>query len=308
MKRGVFSRFVTCIVLSSCCLDGAAAMSALPRAWVAKDGVDSPTCGPIPAPCRSFQYTHDNILPAGGSIYVGSSGAFGAVTITKAMSIINDSGGTAVILASSGDAIDIQAGASDSVLIKGLVLDGVGSGLHGINIKRAGHVDVMDSTIKGFNNFYGGLYVSPSNSMSFSVRNSSFAGNQCGIVVLPPIGVSVMGTISGSNIVGSAIRALLIFGTSQLSVTDTIFDTGGETGVEVEGGATLIASRIKVTNFTWDGLSVDQGGTAWLNQSDITGNSTGGANVDVKSYGVLHTLGNNFWISGSGVTSPYALK
>jgi hypothetical protein len=40
----------------------------LNRAWVSGHGTDAAGCGAAGSPCRTFQYTHDNIVAYGGEI------------------------------------------------------------------------------------------------------------------------------------------------------------------------------------------------------------------------------------------------
>ena len=52
----------------------------------------------------------------------------GQETITKSVSILNEGVGTAGLAVSSGEAITINAGASDSVHLRGLTIEGSGTG------------------------------------------------------------------------------------------------------------------------------------------------------------------------------------
>src|SRR5471030_2138549 len=114
------------------------------RIWVSGHGVDQAGCGAPTAPCRSLQYAHDNIA-SGGEIDILDPAGYGAVTITKAISIVNDGVGTAGVQATSGDAILINAGANDSIYLKGLNLDGVHlSGSSGISFANGGSLTVVD--------------------------------------------------------------------------------------------------------------------------------------------------------------------
>jgi hypothetical protein len=65
------------------------------RAWVSGHGTDAAGCGSIASPCRTLQYVHDNIIAAGGEIDILDPAGYGTITITKALSIINDGAGTA---------------------------------------------------------------------------------------------------------------------------------------------------------------------------------------------------------------------
>src|SRR5476651_1134614 len=75
------------------------------RAWVSGHGTDAAGCGAPVNPCRSLQYVHDHIIAAGGEIDVLDPAGYGAIAITKAVSIVNDGVGTAGVQATSGNAI-----------------------------------------------------------------------------------------------------------------------------------------------------------------------------------------------------------
>jgi hypothetical protein len=100
-------------------------------AWVSGLGSDVSTCGPVTTPCRSFQYTHDHVVLAGGQIRVKDPAGYSAITITKSISIINDGVGLAGISAPSGNAITINPPFPAFIFIKGLSLDGAGTGGNG---------------------------------------------------------------------------------------------------------------------------------------------------------------------------------
>src|SRR5262249_50515052 len=100
------------------------------RVWVSHAGVDNGTCGATPTPCRTFQTAHDNVA-AGGIVGVLDPSDYGAVTITKSVSITNDGSGEAGILSTAqfpAAAITINAGPGDIVGLRGLVLDGADAG------------------------------------------------------------------------------------------------------------------------------------------------------------------------------------
>src|SRR5476651_1203685 len=109
------------------------AQGASNRAWVSGHGVDQAGCGAPVSPCRSLQYAHDSAVNAGGEIDILDPAGYGAITITKSVSIVNDGVGTAGVQATSGNAITINAGPTDAVYLRGLNVDGVNfAGLNGI--------------------------------------------------------------------------------------------------------------------------------------------------------------------------------
>src|SRR5437588_5538508 len=75
---------------------GVGAAPALNRIWISNTGVDAPGCASATSPCRTLQYAHDN-LNSGGEIYILNPSGYGALTITKAITVVNDGAGVAVV-------------------------------------------------------------------------------------------------------------------------------------------------------------------------------------------------------------------
>jgi hypothetical protein len=112
--------------LFAVCLTVAPAQAQLARTFVSSTGNDANDCQRL-TPCRTFQGAHDKTL-ASGEITVLDPGGYGAVTITKAISIINDGVGEVGTLVSGGLAgITINTGLSDAVNLRGLTIKGLSS-------------------------------------------------------------------------------------------------------------------------------------------------------------------------------------
>src|SRR3954454_11379654 len=101
----------------------------LMRTYVSGLGSDSNPCTAA-SPCATFQAALAMTL-AGGEIFVLNSADYGPVTINKALTITSE-GAAAGILANTGAAITISAGASDVVNLRGLAIDGANSGSVGV--------------------------------------------------------------------------------------------------------------------------------------------------------------------------------
>src|SRR6185503_11831748 len=95
------------------------------RTWVSGVGDDANPCSRT-APCKTFAGAISKTAP-GGEINVLDPGGFGALTITKAISIICDytEGG---VLVSGSNGFIINAGASDTIYLSGLDFHGAGTG------------------------------------------------------------------------------------------------------------------------------------------------------------------------------------
>src|SRR5712672_2878373 len=111
------------------------------RTWVSGVGDDANPCSRT-APCKTFAGAISKTA-AGGEINCLDPGGFGAVTITKAMTIACE-GVTACVLAAGTNGIIVNAGASDQVTLRGLDINGFGTGLNGIRF-LAGKALIVDN-------------------------------------------------------------------------------------------------------------------------------------------------------------------
>src|SRR5262249_53320225 len=103
------------------------------RVFVSATGNDSNPCTFV-SPCRTFQHAHDRVV-SGGEIDVLDPAGYGALNIGKAISIQGH--GFSGISAPSGNAIAINAGSNGKINLRGLLIDGVGTGSDGIVLNSA---------------------------------------------------------------------------------------------------------------------------------------------------------------------------
>src|SRR5438445_2616656 len=98
------------------------------RTWVSGVGDDANPCSRT-APCKTFAGAISKTA-AGGEINAIDPGGFGALTITKAITI-DVTGTFGSILVSSGNGIVISAAATDTVRLRGLDINAVGTRTNG---------------------------------------------------------------------------------------------------------------------------------------------------------------------------------
>jgi hypothetical protein len=258
-----------------------------PQAWVSNAGSDAPGCGAITAPCRSFQYAHDGIVKPGGTIYVKDPANYvltPPLLIQHAISIINDGGGPATIVAASSDAIQIQAGATDKILIKGLILDGVGTGTNGVNLMSAGGLTVTNTTIKGFGASYpngNGVVIAPvSGTLSADISDILVTGNLEGIFIYPGLFIGGNGT---ANV------------TANLTRVQANKNRAEGVGVQNYGSGTVkvVANQVTASNNGTVGLSVI-GASLYLTRCVASGNQTGVNNTVRNNTYTAYSAGDNF--------------
>src|SRR5260221_6508346 len=155
MKQLVFSVRVLVVLVFTLAFASLAQGQAT-RTWVSGVGDDVNPCSGT-APCKTFAGAISKTA-AGGEIDALDPGGYGAVTITKAITI--DGGGFASVLVSSGtNAIVVNAGGLDQITLRNLSITGVGTGLTGVDFVNGLALHVKNCQIDGFTNF--GIHFRP---------------------------------------------------------------------------------------------------------------------------------------------------
>ena len=286
------------------------------RAWVSGKGTDAAGCGSPASPCRSFQYVHDHIIAAGGEIDVLDPAGYGVVTISKALSIVNDGVGTAGVqqAATAANAIAINAGASDVVTLRGLNIDGLGTGANGIVFNSGGGLTVVNCVVRHFAD--NGVLIQPtSGSMSFLISNVVASDNaDSGVYFRPPSGSPIVtGAIDHVTSVYNSAYGIAINATSagggavKIAVSDSIA-SNDDYGIWVGNGSVALTVSIDNSNINTNqtGLLVEGPATVLLGRSVITSNSNEGV-YNVTSPNTLYTYGDNR-INGNGFDIPAPLN
>lgn len=178
-------------------------LSQATRTWVSGVGDDANPCSRT-APCKTFAGAISKTAEF-GEINVIDAGGFGAVTITKSISIIAEgfTGGILASLNSSGIIIN-TTDATDRVVLKGLDFEGVGTGLNGIRILKAASVIIENCTINGFIN---GINVEPPGfPVNVIVKDTRISNTGTAINVIPAgaliADVNLIGVLIGMNTTG----------------------------------------------------------------------------------------------------------
>jgi len=263
------------------------------RTFVSGSGSDSNPCS-LAAPCRSFAGALAQ-TSAGGEIAVLDTAGYGAVTITKAVSIVNEEGVEAGITATSGDGITINAGATDVVNLRGLTLVGAG-GNNGITFTSGAALNIQNCVIRGFSN--NSLYLIPTVSTDINVSSTIASGNGGGIV-LQPSGTSITVTASFEQVQvihnsgsGFVVLGAGMTGSLRAIAADSLASGNGTNGFENETSAGKAATTFTVTNSkavnNQTGL-LTNAATMFLNSTTVSGNTTG----FFVAGGVINSYGNN---------------
>ena len=190
----------------------------------ARSGNDANACGNVATPCQTFAGTVAQVN-AGGEVIVLDSGGYGPVTITKSLTIEAPPGVTAFIHPPSGDAVTINAGAGDRVILRGLVLSGGSS--FGLIVISVGALHVENCVISGF--------------------------SQDGIFVQANAFVFIKDTISRANDDG------LFLADGRVSVDHCRFEDNLGVGVFADGADVTVRDSVSSGNFV--GFKAQTSGT-----------------------------------------------
>ena len=250
------------------------------RTWVSGVGDDANPCSRL-APCKSFNGAIAK-TSAGGEIDALDPSGFGPVTITKSITI-DGTGTFAGILATGANGIIVNiTNPSDPgrVRIRGLAINGVGTGTDGIRFVSGNALHVEDCAIE---NFTGqGIDFSPANGGFLFVTNTSVRHAAIS-------GIHISSSVRTAAASLERVRlekngdGLFAGGNSQVTIRDSV--SAGNTLRGFTGSATLAASAelniegcVAANNDKGVVAGVGPSGgsaTVRVSNTSITGNSVG---------------------------------
>ena len=284
------------------------------RTWVTgSGGSDANPCSRT-APCATFSGAISKTA-INGEINCIDSGAYGAVTIAKSITIdCHDNFAGVLASGVTGIIVNIPVNANDplrTARIRNLNINGAGlsgtigtrTGINGIRIDSALVVFVEDVTVTSFTQ--RGLFDQRTAAGKLFVKNSTFRDNgTSGLVVSPTTGTATVDVvIEGSQFIGNAVAGIAVnngpralvkrsmmsgngigidseatVGTSQLLVDDS-YVSGNGTGFFQSGAGSIRISNSDVAFNT----ALGSGTMNTFTNSRFTGNGVGGALATVGS-------------------------
>jgi hypothetical protein len=225
------------------------------------------------APCKTFAGAISKTAP-GGEINALDPGGFGAVTITKAITI--DGGGQiAGVLVSGTNGIIVSAGPTDVVTLRNLRINGLGTGLNGIRYLTGAALHVQNCNIFEFTQ--DGIDVATTNANAALFVNDTFVTNNGNGVEIAPTAGNVRSVLvhvwaqdnSGFGFVlnpSANVQAGTLINESIAAVNGT--------GIGVHGGKLFLGNSAIVKNTT--GVSITGGTLLSYKTNMIDGNTTDG--------------------------------
>lgn len=258
--------------------------------WVSGVGDDA-NPGTRWAPCKTFAGAISK-TDAGGIITVLDPGGFGAVTITKAITIEgDDQQGSILVSGTSGVIVNIaNAGVNDIVTIRNLNFEGIkasgGSpGINGISILKAGAVHIEHCQINGF--LTAGINISTSNAGAQVFVDNTTIHNV-------PTCIGIQSTASATLNVSRSHLSDCGIGVSASSISKALISDTTCTGASTTGyfcAATTATMTLVRCTSSLNGTGVMVSGPMIMTECEIFNNT--GAGLKVQTGGKITSFGTN---------------
>jgi Right handed beta helix region len=268
------------------------------RTWVSGVGDDANPCSRT-APCKTFAGAISKTA-AGGEINAIDPGGYGAVTITKSITI--DGGGTfASILAAGTNGIIINAAASDVVTIRNVAVNGFNTGINGIRFLAGGALHVERCEIFGFTG--RGIDVEPSGGSMLFVLDTVLRNNDGGGILIKPA-VYVGGSMDRVRLDGNSfgVRAE---NNANVTIRDSVAAGNSTNGFQAAStGAGVLINLENSTAVNNGGAGVATSGAAAgviMSNSTIMSNGQG---INTSAGGTVYSFGNNKIIANGTNGAP----
>jgi hypothetical protein len=286
MEETMKTYLLTVFVIASVAIFYAApAHAQATRTWVSGVGDDVNPCSRT-APCKTFAGAISKTA-TNGEINCLDSGGFGAVTITKSITIKCE-GVIGGILAAGTNGVNINdPGGTAIVTLSGLDLEGTGTGINGIQFTSGAVLHVHKTQIRGFRAGGNGINFIPTGTAELYVADSYITDNGAtsttgAIVIRPTAAASATVTVNRTQIennsIGIRADSSATTGTIHGIVRDSLVagsTNNGITAVSTATVSTLMVDKVSVVGNNY-GLVVNGTNASQLvTNTSVIANNTG---------------------------------
>jgi hypothetical protein len=296
-KSTLFSAILGALFVFSLAIAPAHAQAT--RTWISGVGDDVNPCSRT-APCKTWAGAISKTT-AGGEIDALDPGGFGALTITKSITIDGGGGQVASTLTSGTNGMTVT-GSGAVVILRNVRFNGLlnaagaSASPYGVSILNAARVVIEKCDIFGFSTAGVGVIMNTAGTVNVSIQQTTITYNGAGVLVSPTVGSVISNVlIDHSNIdnnTGGGMKVTGIAGdTANVAVNASSISLNGGNGVN----------------------AVAAGGTANVDLDRVTIANNGSAGVQSNGTGTTVTVGSSMlsnnasaWsIVGTGVLSSY---
>jgi hypothetical protein len=266
------------------------------RSFVSAHGLDSNACT-LAAPCRTFAVAFAN-TNAGGEIDVLDTAGYGPLTIDKAISIVNDGAVASVLVPLGGIGITIAAGASDTVSLRGLTIEGGGVGATGVQFNSGQSVTIDNCIIRHLVGAYPAgtalnFRSTAPNSISVTVTNSVLSDNAAyGAVFQSETSGAIKAVLSHMQINNNqwGVAAVALGAPVDVTTYDSVVSRNSAVGLYTDGTGVLKVFHAVVANNNIGVQNTNSLSSLYLAQTMLTSNTTG---FDAAA-GFIFSFGDNY--------------
>jgi hypothetical protein len=247
------------------------------RTWVSGVGDDVNPCSRT-APCKTFAGAISKTA-TNGEIDVLDSAGFGAVTITKSITIDGEGAlGSILSAGTTGVIINVTAVTDTlkTVRLRNLSINGASTGVHGINYLAANKVYVENCVIYGVQSAATSRGIRMAVTASGSqlhVSDTTIENCASGIDLSTTTG-SLVAVLDGVNLQGMT-DGLILGNGANATVRDSFIVLNTGVGVKLNNSGTAAAIERTVINHNGTAILPAAGSITDLSNTSIIGNTTG---------------------------------
>jgi hypothetical protein len=281
------------------------------RTWVSGVGDDVNPCSRT-APCKTFAGAISKTA-AKGEISVLDPGGFGAVTITKSITL-NGDGTLAGILSSLTNGVNVNDSATGTpgtieVTLRNLSIQGAGNGTNGVRFVSGKRLTIEHCSIANLDatlNHHG-------IDMVTTITNAILQVTDTDIVSTGGAGINIALGGGSAQVNINRVHQSRSFTTSGMTIngnvkaiiSDSTFMSNSGAGVTIQGTADVTLDHVRATGNNFGVLNASGTPTTRLKDCVLTGNTTNGA---ISSAGTMTPFSSNVITNPSGLAASAALQ
>lgn len=249
------------------------------RSYISPSGSDNRQCTRS-QPCRTYDGALAKTDPH-GEIIALETGTYDPATVTKSITLTAAPGTDVVIRATTGNAVTINVGQLDTVVLRGLKVSGPGqnSNANGVMIAAdsRGAIFIENCVIS---NFATGVHAMPNENAKLGITDSVIRNNQIGARV----------HFGGAGL-GGAFAARTRF-------------EGNSTGVHTSGSIPFVAKECVAAGNNI-GFLADPIGDLVISNTLVTKNAKG---IEARGSGMIRIASSTITSNGTGIASDTFIR
>jgi len=261
------------------------------RTWVSGVGDDVNPCSRT-APCKTFAGAISKTA-AGGEINALDPGGFGVLTITKSITI--EGGATlAGVLATGTNGFVINAGPTDTIVLRNLDINGTNTSsatdTRGIKFLAGKQLIIDNCRVYEFTKRNISIESATDGAQVFISNSIMFGGQNNGIVITPPVGITNHVVLSNVQSVNNAAWGLWTAAGGIVEVNNSVISNNAAGGLHADASPLHMESTLVSSN----GIGIQTVNGAAVSVSNATIAHNGSAiSGPISSFGNNQVRGNN---------------